>query len=420
MDRCYVIAVVGLAVTGSLAIADEPSIENYLLLPVTTELQRSLLAPNVSAYGIVNANALIQDGRIDPAALDLPGFQKELQALAKSNPGTIIIYCRFQNWQPQPAAEELLEAALTQLCRKAGFERVATGKTYVSSEWKQDIGLASYARIGRVEGEEGLVQDERVRAFAVRTRLSRYLTGSDCVVQIRQPLDGRVSEIPAETLDSISSCVGQLHLETKGVISFRLTSTKAGEGVVKRFLDRSGAEPSAANRFAQSLGFESSTVSHTPCGRAPESLIGKSPPDFTLESLDGKPIKLRDFLDGRVALITFWGVACGPCRQEAPHLSALFSKYKDAGFTILAVNAYHESKELVSDYVGKESLTHPIVLMGGQVARDTYAVGAYPTSFWVDHRGTIVDYVIGFEPGDESQLAATIERMLPQRSPALR
>jgi thiol-disulfide isomerase/thioredoxin len=417
MNRCLAFTAFLLALITSLASAEDATEKNYFLSPVTTDLQRSLLAPTMTAYGIVNANALIQDGRIDPAALDLPAFRTELAALAKSQPGTIIIYCRFQNWRPQPAAEELLEAALTQLCRKAGFERVATGKTYTFSTWQQEIESLDEATRGRTDGDEALVQDDRVRAFAVRTKLSRFLTGNaDCVVHVRQPLDGRVIEIPEETLHSIGHCVAQLGIENKRKLHLRLSSTKAGEAVIEQFLGRQGGQPSLADRFARSLGFESSTVSHTPCGGAPESLLGKSPPDFTLDALDGQKINLRDAIDGRVALITFWGVACGPCRQEAPHLTALFKRYRDGGFTLLAVNAYDESRDTVAEYVRKESLAHPIALMGRDVAREKYSVAAYPTAFWINHQGRIIDYAIGFDPGDEAQIAATIERLLKVRA----
>jgi len=55
-------------------------------------------------------------------------------------------------------------------------------------------------------------------------------------------------------------------------------------------------------------------------------LVGQTAPDFTLESMDGAKIRLVDAVRNKVALVTFWGVACGPCRQETPHLSALYEK----------------------------------------------------------------------------------------------
>ena len=52
--------------------------------------------------------------------------------------------------------------------------------------------------------------------------------------------------------------------------------------------------------------------------------------------------------------------------------------------------------------------------MGGNVAREQYAVGAHPTSFWLDANGTIIDYVIGFDPGDERHIELRIQ-LTPKR-----
>ena len=110
-------------------------------------------------------------------------------------------------------------------------------------------------------------------------------------------------------------------------------------------------------------------------------------------------------------------MACGPCRVEAPHLSALYEKYQGAGFTLLAVNAYDETAETVAEYVKKESLVYPVALRGREVAQQKYSVGAYPTTFWIDREGFVIDYSIGFDPGDEVGLAATVERLLKPTSP---
>jgi hypothetical protein len=93
----------------------------------------------------------------------------------------------------------------------------------------------------------------------------------------------------------------------------------------------------------------------------------------------------------------------------------LYEKYKDAGLAVVAVNAYDESEEAVAEFAEQQKLAYTIALMGRTVAEKTYAVGAYPTSFWVDHSGTIVDYVVGFDPGDEVRMAAKIERLLQAR-----
>jgi hypothetical protein len=79
-----------------------------------------------------------------------------------------------------------------------------------------------------------------------------------------------------------------------------------------------------------------------------------------------------------------------------------------ADFAIVAVNAYTEDRDLVSKFATDEKLTHPIVI-GGQSVAELYHVAAYPTTFWIDRNGTVVDYEIDFDS------PAALERRIQTR-----
>jgi thiol-disulfide isomerase/thioredoxin len=59
--------------------------------------------------------------------------------------------------------------------------------------------------------------------------------------------------------------------------------------------------------------------------------------DFTLADLHGKGWHLHD-LQGKVVLVNFWATWCPPCLKEMPDLDALYNKFKDQGFVVLAIS----------------------------------------------------------------------------------
>jgi len=385
--------------------------DGFLLFPVTTDLQRALLSPHedASAYLAIYGNGVIANGRADLASLNIDELRTGLKPLAVPGEGAIYVSIRYENWTPQPKAEKELQQAIERVCQEAGFERKWIGQTYAHGGW-HEVNRAVERNSDAPGAEEGHLGDWHVRVYPVSTGLSRYLTNdADCCVEIRQPLDGRQADLSPFVRQTISQFVDKLALDKRERIQFHVSSTEAGQPDVVRF------SAIIAAQFARQIGFESATVRQTLIGGAPESLLGKAPPEFMLYGLDGEPISLEDEIRGRVAIITFWGLACGPCRQEAPYLSAAFEAYKDKGLSVIAVNAFNDDRAAVADYVQKEQLRHSIALKGQRVARD-YAIGAFPTSFWVDHRGRVVDYVVGFDPGDESQITLRIEQLLQERN----
>lgn len=68
-------------------------------------------------------------------------------------------------------------------------------------------------------------------------------------------------------------------------------------------------------------------------------------PDFTLNTPDGKPITLSQFVKGKKAvLVDFWASWCAPCRAKNPELRMLLQDYKDQGLDVLAVSIDKDAK----------------------------------------------------------------------------
>lgn len=70
---------------------------------------------------------------------------------------------------------------------------------------------------------------------------------------------------------------------------------------------------------------------------APAAVVGAPVPDFELQDLDGKAVKLSSYR-GEAVLVNFWATWCGPCQAEMPLLQDRYTTYHDSGLEILAVN----------------------------------------------------------------------------------
>jgi len=127
--------------------------------------------------------------------------------------------------------------------------------------------------------------------------------------------------------------------------------------------------------------------------RPPAPQVGFAAPDFALETLDGQTIRLSD-LRGQAVLINFWATWCPPCRAEMPAIQQVYDRYRDRGFTVLAVNL-QEGDPQVASFAARLDLTLPILMdrSGDVFAR--YRGRALPSTFFVDRAGIIQNVTVG-------------------------
>lgn len=437
MKRLLAVAACCIFLTPMVRGEDDVPLPNYFVAPITTQLQRDVVSSTADVYAGVNCNAV--QAEADGSSFTLPDKEALLADLKQARHHGP--HLRLDVWfhMPPTVESEQIERVsshMTELAKAAGFEQVSTTEGMTSTDWSTKLSPARSAELPTVElpdVQETPFGDEMVRVYPVRTPLSRFVLGEvNCVVQVLDPIDSRAVETWPQLSVSIAQNVRALQLAAGGRLRFTLTTTAAGAKLAEDLFDSKPAptlaadvptvlrdlleqeaakyQPSPAMALVKELGFQSFTASLSSGGGAPDLLVGEAAPDFTLQRLGGGDIKLQQFIKGRPALITFWGLACGPCRVEAPHLSKLYQRYGQQGFEVIAVNAYDDSVEDVAQYVADEKLTYPIALQGGSVAKEQYKVGAHPTTFWIDSDGKVVDYDIGFT--NAQRVERQIQKML--------
>lgn len=110
-------------------------------------------------------------------------------------------------------------------------------------------------------------------------------------------------------------------------------------------------------------------------------------PELNLRGLDGKPVSLLDYR-GKVVLVNLWATWCPPCREEMPTLQEFFEKYRDQGFTLIAINQ-EESRNIVRPFVEEFGLTFPVWLDENYLAQREFNTMSLPSSYVVDRNGRV-------------------------------
>ncbi|MBW6511053.1 MAG: TlpA family protein disulfide reductase [Desulfuromonadaceae bacterium] len=132
----------------------------------------------------------------------------------------------------------------------------------------------------------------------------------------------------------------------------------------------------------------------TPCLSAEFAVIGAEAPDFSLLSMSGEKVALRDYR-GKAVVLNFWATWCPPCRAEMPSMEELSTLLVAEDFVMLAVNVERDGRNKVAAFLRDRPHSFPILLdEDGRVQR-SYGVYRYPETFIIRRDGIIADKVIG-------------------------
>lgn len=135
--------------------------------------------------------------------------------------------------------------------------------------------------------------------------------------------------------------------------------------------------------------------------------------DFTLRDMNGQAVTLSS-LKGKVVILSFWATWCGPCKEEMPHLQALYNEFGSQGLVVLSISIDDaRSASQVKPWIMSKGYTFPVLL-----DRESTAVVQYnpsksvPFTVVIDRSFQVAETHAGFSPGDETKLRARVMQLL--------
>ena len=114
--------------------------------------------------------------------------------------------------------------------------------------------------------------------------------------------------------------------------------------------------------------------------------------DFSLETLEGEKIQLKDYRGKKVVHLVFWSTWCPKCLVDMSKLKELWKTIDDRPYEILAVNVgLNESKKRINKIRSEYQIPFRIVLDNKSAVTKDFGVMSIPFNIIINKEGTVTD-----------------------------
>ena len=133
----------------------------------------------------------------------------------------------------------------------------------------------------------------------------------------------------------------------------------------------------------------------------------------SLKKINGRTVKIGEYLENGPVLINFWATWCAPCKKEMVFLEKFENEYKKEGFSVLSISIdSQKSLAQVRSYIRINNYSFDVFLDPNMQVFKKMNGNLMPTNILLDKKGNIIWRHYGYLPGDEKNMNLQIRSAL--------
>jgi thiol-disulfide isomerase/thioredoxin len=132
------------------------------------------------------------------------------------------------------------------------------------------------------------------------------------------------------------------------------------------------------------------------------AMLDNPSPAFALKTFDDRSVSTAQ-LGGKVVLLDFWEVWCGPCIASMPKVQSLYENYKTKGLEVYGLMSEKDQLAAARLLVQKTKIDFPMLVADQQLLK-AFGINAVPTYILIDKKGNIRFTSEGFSEQIENEI----------------
>lgn len=345
-------------------------------------------------------------------------------------------------------SEEKEKPAVTAAAVKADPGNAETWNAFASAEFPKLLALiesdpkAAAKAIAELEefvnSTEATSDEAKTIATRIKTSLKFVKNNAELAQLNLADLEKDLAAKPNDA-DVLKKYLGKLNMELGGLARSEPAKADDKLAAAKDLLNKTreaatdeSIKTSIDNAFKGFANLERAIAS----AKKLAELVGKDAAPLAVEAwVNGKPLTDAD-LKGKVVLLDFWAVWCGPCIATFPHLRDWNDKYADKGLVIVGLTSYykykwndeakkaqrsteevsHEDEQaMLVKFAEMHSLKHRFAIQDGRSMSEYYAVSGIPHVVVIDQQGKVQMIKVGSGEKNATAIDELLKKLLADK-----